>query len=165
MFGHFGISAYKRVLYKRINFAQDLIYYLVQIDRSLQIRTASCKKGSLIVCLFYQFLFNKQTYLNGLRGYFHRSCNLVHIVSFGIYCSVLEREGRMDVLEIYQIIYLISNLNSVCLRFTAASWKKRYSCYISFFTNFAFIYWTCLFGFGGKFHRSYNLVHTVRDLD
>ena len=161
MFGHFGITAYKRVLYKRINFAQDVIYYLIQIDRSLQIRTASCKKGSLMVCLFYQFLFNKQTYLNGLRGYFHRSCNLVHIVSFGIYCSVLERggEGWMCWRG------LISNLNSVCLRFTAASWKKRYSCYISFFTNFAFIYWTCLFGFGGKFHRSYNLVHTIRDLD
>ena len=60
---------------------------------------------------------------------------------------------------------LISNLNSVRLRFTAASWKKGYSCYISFFTNFALIYWTCLIEFGGKFHRSCNLAHTVRDFD
>ena len=43
--------------------------------------------------VFHQFLFIKQTYLNGLRGYLHRSCNLVHIVSFGIYCSVLEWGG------------------------------------------------------------------------
>ena len=60
---------------------------------------------------------------------------------------------------------LISNLNSVRLRFTSASWKKGYSCYISFSTNFALIYWTCLIGFGGKFHRLCNLVHTFRDLD
>ena len=60
---------------------------------------------------------------------------------------------------------LISNLNYVRLRFTAASWKKGYSCYISFFTNFAFIHWTCLIGFGGKFHRSGNLAQTVEDLD
>ena len=93
-----------------------------------------------------------------LLGNFHRSCNLVHMVSFGIYCSVLEWgwvgcEG------------LISNLNPVRLRFTAASWKKGYSYYISISTNFALIYWTCLIGFGGKFHRLCNLVHTVRDLD
>ena len=59
---------------------------------------------------------------------------------------------------------LISNLNSARLRFTAASWKKGYSCYISFFTNFALIYVTCLIRFGGKFHRSCNLAHTVSDL-
>ena len=40
--------------------------------------------------VFHQFLLIKQRYLNGFRGYFHRSCNLEHIVSFGIYCSVLE---------------------------------------------------------------------------
>ena len=28
--------------------------------------------------VFHQFLFINQTYLNGLLGYFHRSCNLVH---------------------------------------------------------------------------------------
>ena len=59
-------------------------------------------------------------------------------------------------------------LNSFLLRFTAASWKKGYSRYISFFTNLALIYWTCLIGFGGKSHRSCNLAHThdtVRDLD
>ena len=60
---------------------------------------------------------------------------------------------------------LISNLNSVRLQFTAVSWKKGYSCYISFFTNFALIYRTCLIRFGGKFHRSCNLAHSVRDLD
>ena len=60
---------------------------------------------------------------------------------------------------------LMSNLNSFRLRFTAASCKKGYSCYISFFTNFALINWTCLIGFGGKFHRSCNLAHTVKDLD
>ena len=60
---------------------------------------------------------------------------------------------------------LKSNSNSVRLRFTAASWKKVYSCYISFFTNFALIYWTCLIGFGGKSNRSCNLAHTVSDLD
>ena len=53
---------------------------------------------------------------------------------------------------------LISNLNSVHLRLTAVSWKKGYSCYISFFTNFALIYWTCLIGFGGKSHRFWNLL-------
>ena len=60
---------------------------------------------------------------------------------------------------------LISNLKSVRLQFTAAAWKNGYSCYISFFTNFALIYWTCLIGFGGKFHRSCNLAHTVSNLD
>ena len=30
---------------------------------------------------------------------------------------------------------------------------------------FVLIYWTCLIGFGGKFHRSCNLAHSVRDLD
>ena len=48
--------------------------------------------------------------------------------------------------------------NSVRLRITAASWKNGYSCYISFFTNFALIYWTCLIGFGGKSHRFWNLL-------
>ena len=43
--------------------------------------------------------------------------------------------------------------------------EKGYSCYISFFTNFALIYWTCLIRFGEKIHRSCNLPHTVRDLD
>ena len=91
---------------------------------------------------------------------FHKSCNLVLIVSFGIYCSVLEW-GR----GLVGWGGLVSNLNSVRLRFTAALWKKGYSCYISFFTNFALIYWTCLIGFGGESHRSCNLEHTVRDLD
>ena len=54
----------------------------------------------------------------------------------------------------------ISNLNSVHLRLTAASWKKKYSCYSSFFTNFELIFWTCLIGFGAKFHRSRNLPTT-----
>ena len=53
---------------------------------------------------------------------------------------------------------LISNLYSVRLRFTAASWKKGYSCYVSFFTNFALIYRTCLIGFGEKSHRFWNLL-------
>ena len=53
---------------------------------------------------------------------------------------------------------LISNLNSVRLRITAASRKKGYLCYVSFFTNFALIYWTCLIGFGGKSHRFWNLL-------
>ena len=53
---------------------------------------------------------------------------------------------------------LISNLNSVRLRITAASWKKGYSCYTSIFTNFALIYWKCLIGFGGKSHRFWNLL-------
>ena len=57
---------------------------------------------------------------------------------------------------------LISNFN---LQFTAESWKNGYSCYILFFTNFVLIYWTCLMRFGGKFHSSCNLAHTVRDLD
>ena len=104
-------------------------------------------------------------YLNGHWGYFHRSCNLVHIVSFGMYCSVLEWGWGGGVEGWMGWEGLISNLNSVCLRFTAALWKKGYSCYTSFSTNFALIYWTCLIGFGGKFHRSRNLVHTVRDLD
>ena len=81
----------------------------------------------------------------------------MHIVSCGIYCSVLEKGGEGKC--------LISNLNYVRLRFTAASWKKGDLHYISFFTNFALIYWTCLIGFGGKFHRSCNLAHTVRDFD
>ena len=60
---------------------------------------------------------------------------------------------------------LISNLNSLRLRFTAALWKKGYPCYILLYSNFTLIYWTCLIGFGGKFHRSCNLIHTDRDLD
>ena len=82
------------------------------------------------------------------------------ISDFLIYCSVLEW-GR----GLVGWGGLISNLNSVRLRFTAASWKKGYSCYITFFTNFALIYWTCLIGFEGKSHRSCNLAHTVGDLD
>ena len=123
------------------------------MDKSVHVKTALSIKGSLMVCCFHQFLLSKQRYLNGLRGYFHRSCNLVHIVSFGIYCSVLEC-GR----GLVGWGGLISNLNSVRLRITAASWKKGYSCYISFFTNFALIYWTCLIGFGGKSHRFWNLL-------
>ena len=83
-----------------------------------------------------------------------------NLTDFGIYCSVLEW-GR----GLVGWGGLKSNLNSVRLRSTAASWKKGYACYISFFTNFALIYWTCLIGFGGKSHRSCNLTHTVSDLD
>ena len=110
--------------------------------------------------VFHQILLIKHTYLNGLLGYFHRSCNLVYIVSFGIYCSVFEwGEGWAGWGG------LISNLNSVRLRFTAASWKKGYSCYISFFSNFPLICRTYIIGFGGKFHGSCNLAHTVSHLD
>ena len=70
-----------------------------------------------------------------------------NLTDFGIYCSVLEWGRGLVGWE-----GLISNLNSVHLQFTAASWKKGYSCYISFFTTFALIYWTCLVGFGGKSH-------------
>ena len=90
------------------------------------------QKGDLMVFFPHQFLFIKQTYLNGV-------CNLVRIVSFGIYCSVSEWEKDGWVGG-----GLISNLNSVRLRFTAASWKNGYSCYISFFTTFALIYKSCL---------------------
>ena len=82
-----------------------------------------------------------------------------NLTDFGIYCSVLEwGKGFVGWGGLI-------NLNSVCLRFTASSWKKGYSCYISFFTNFVLIYWTCLIGFGGKSHRSCNLANTVGDLD
>ena len=151
--GHCRICACKCILYKCIKFTQDAIHHVVQIDKSVQ------KEVLHGMFVYHQFLFIKQTYLNRLQGYFHKSFNLVHIVSFGIYCSVLERGGGRGWGS------LISNLNSVCLRFTGATWKKEYSCYISFFTNFSLIYWTCLIRFGGKFHRSCNLAHTVRDLE
>ena len=178
-----------------------------------------------MVCCFPPVSLIIQRYLNGLSGYFHRSCNLEHIVSFGIYCSVLEwgrglvgwggrlvgwgglisnlNSVRLQITAVswekgyscyisfftnFALIYwichleetltdfgiycsvlewgrglmswggLISNLNSVRLRFTAASWKKGYTCYISFFINFALIYWTCLIRFGGKSHRFWNLL-------
>ena len=77
-------------------------------------------KGVLrVMFVFHQFLFIKQTYLNGLSGYFHTSCNLVHIVSFGIYCSVLESGGG-------GVGWggLISNLSYVRLQFLGALWKR-----------------------------------------
>ena len=91
----------------------------------------------------------------------------------------------------FPLIFSVSRIDSWCissvLEFIALSWnggrpyvkfkfcpcaiyscvieKKGYSCYITFPTNFILIYWTRLIGFGGKFHRSCNLAHTVRDLD
>ena len=157
--GHYRICSCKYILYKCIKFTQDATYHVIQIDQSLRITTASCQNGSLMVCLLYtNFSFNKQTHLNGLRGYFQRSCNLVHIVSLGIYCSVLEwgggREGG-----------LISNLNSVRLRFTAASWKKGVFMLCFIFHRFCINSLDMPHWITGKFHRSYNLAHTVSDWD
>ena len=118
----------------------------------LRITAASWKKGySCYISFFTNFALTYRTGLIGSGGKFHRFWNLLLCLGMG---KGIGRLGRP-----------ISNLNSVCLRFTAASWKKGYTCYISFFTNFALIYWTCLIRFREKSHRSCNLAHTLRDLE
>ena len=57
---------------------------------------------------------------------------------------------------------LVSNSNSVRLQITAASWKKGYSCYISFFHQFRTNLLDMLIGFGGKSHRFWNLLLSLR---
>ena len=46
------ICASRCILYKCIMVTQDTIHHVVQIDKSVQITTASCKKGSFMVSLF-----------------------------------------------------------------------------------------------------------------
>ena len=57
--------AFNSRLYKCIRVTKDTIYHVAQIDKSVQSTTASCKKGSFMVCLFSTNFFIKQTYLNG----------------------------------------------------------------------------------------------------
>ena len=115
------------------------------MDKSVHIKTAIGIKGSLMVCCFPpispQYTDIPQRTLRIIFTDHVTWC----ILSVFELIAVLEW-GR----GLVGWGGLISNLNSVRLRFTAASWKKGYSCYISFFTNFALIYWTCLIGFGGK---------------
>ena len=159
MLGHCRKFNCQCVLFKYKSFP---IHHFVYRDKSVPITAASCKRGLLWYVLFSTnfSIFNRHTYLNGLLGYFHRSCNLVQIVNFLIYCSVFE----CGCVCVGGGGGLISNLNCPFAIYSCVM-EKGYSCYISFFTNLALIYWTCLIGFGGKFHRSCNLAHTVRVLD
>ena len=70
---------------------QDTSHHLVQIDLSVPATTVSCKTGSLMVCLFstnFSLLIRHTS--TDFEDIFAYHSNLVHIVSFGIYCSVLE---------------------------------------------------------------------------
>ena len=50
--GHYTVSACKCILYRGIRLTQDASHHVLPIDMFVQITTASCKTGFLIVCLF-----------------------------------------------------------------------------------------------------------------
>ena len=120
---HFGVTFEYVLTYTTRVKTKDVIHQVIQICAyQNSVRHKGVLNGRLFSTNFSSLYRHTST---RLWGYFHRLCNLVHIVSLGIYCSVLEWERGLVGWG-----GLISNLNSVCLRFTAASWKKGYSCFI-----------------------------------
>ena len=112
------------ILCKCIRVTQDTIHHVAQIDKSVQITTALCKKGSFMACLF--------------------STNF----------SLLNRHTSTDFENTFtdHVTYCILS----ALEFIACLGMRGGGCEDG---------WTCLIGFGGKFHRSCNLALTVRDLN
>ena len=114
--------------------------------------SSAMEKGIFVyISFFTNFALIYWTCLIGFGGKSHRFWNLLLCLGMG------EGIGRLG--RPYIKFELCPFAIYSCIM------EKGYTCYISFFTNFALIYWTCLIGFGGKSHRSCNLVHTVRDLD
>ena len=104
--GHYRIYPCKCILYKCIRVTQDANSSRSTNRKICAYHNSVMQKGVRNgIFVIHQFLFIKQTYLNGLRVYFHRPCrpNLVHIVSFGIYFSVLEGVGGGGREALYQI--------------------------------------------------------------
>ena len=115
------------ILCKCIRIIQDAIHHVVEISL-LQITIASCKKGSFMVCLFSNnfSLWNRHTSTD-FEDIFPDHVTLC-ILSVLEFIAQSWNGGGGEGWVVWG--GLIPNLNSVCLRFTAVSWKKGYSCYI-----------------------------------
>ena len=110
-----------------------------------QLRRTPLQRGVfMFYFIFHQFLFISWIYLIRFGGYFHGSCNQTHTVSFQIYCCL----GKLCLFVIYSCVM-----------------EKAVFMLYFIFHQFHFKHWTYLHGFGGKFHRSCNLAHTVRVLE